>query len=395
MRRLHHMTICSEGVYYLVVMVFILTAALIRQINLLMVLYGVLAGPLLLSWGIVRRQVKKIEVVRRAPKTVVAGEPFSVELEIHNGRKRGGSFGLTITEEMEKRGGGAPTRTFTANAYCSYVPAGESRRAVYLGRLPRRGVYDFQPLKVASRFPMGLLRTMVRIDKPQRLFVLPKLGRLSPAWHRLLRSEQGTTSGARRWAGVQDGDFYGLREWRAGDARNRIHWRTSARRRSLTVRQYERRHDASLLLVVELWEPEKPTDADRLRTEAVASFAATVFAEACREGTRTIRMHLAAQRIRKIEGSGSPALFHEAQQALAAAEATAGDPFSAALAAALTGERPQTNVVIVSTRPTDLSDAARFPELHRQADLQPWIARTLCLTPDDEHWSNMFRGADA
>ena len=38
------MTISSEGVYYLVVMVFILTAALIRQINLLMVLYGVLAA---------------------------------------------------------------------------------------------------------------------------------------------------------------------------------------------------------------------------------------------------------------------------------------------------------------------------------------------------------------
>src|SRR6185295_19477883 len=103
---------------------------------------------------------------------------------------------------------------------------------------------------------------------------------------------EGSATGARRWAGVQDGDFYGLREWRAGDARNRIHWRTSARRRSLTVRQYERRHDACLLVIVELWEPDKPTDADRLRTEAVASFAATVFAEACREGTRTIRMHL-------------------------------------------------------------------------------------------------------
>jgi uncharacterized protein (DUF58 family) len=389
------MTICSEGVYYLVVMGFILTAALIRQINLLMVLYGVLAGPLLLSWGIVRRQVKRVEVSRRAPKTVVAGEPFSVELEIHNGKNRGGSFGLRVVDELEKRGGGAGTKSLTAEVYCSYVPAGESRRATYLGRLPRRGVYDFQPLKVASRFPMGLLRTMIRIDKPQRILGLPKLGRLSPAWRRLLRNEQGTTSGARSWAGVQDGDFYGLREWRPGDARNRIHWRTSARRRSLTVRQYERRHDSSLLLVVELWQPQKPTDADRLRVEAVASFAGSVIAEACREGTRTVRMHLAAQRSRRIEGSGSSALSHEAQQALAAADATASDALPAVLTAALAGERPQSNVVIVSTRPTDLSDAGRFASLHAASELQPWIARALCLTPDDARWSSMFQGADA
>lgn len=389
------MTICSEGVYYLVVMGFILTAALIRQINLLMVLYGVLAGPLLLSWGIVRRQVKRVDVVRRAPKSVVAGEPFSVELEIQNNKKRGGSFGLRVIDELEKRGGGAGVKSITAEVYCGYVPAGESRRTTYLGRLPRRGVYEFQPLKVASRFPMGLLRTMVRIDKPLRLLALPRLGKLSPAWRRLLRSEQGTTSGARRWAGVQEGDFYGLREWRAGDARSRIHWRTSARRRSLTVRQYERRHDSSLLLIVELWQPDKPTDADRLRTEAVASFAGTVMAEACREGTRVVRMHLAAQRSRRVEGSGSPALSHEAQQALAAADATSSDPLPAALATALAGERSQTNVVIVSTRPTELSDAARFATLHVQAELQPWIARTLCLSPDDATWSTMFLGADA
>ena len=43
---------------------FLLTAAIVRQIHLLMLLSGVLTGPLLLSWPLVRRQLKRIDVER-------------------------------------------------------------------------------------------------------------------------------------------------------------------------------------------------------------------------------------------------------------------------------------------------------------------------------------------
>jgi len=60
MRRIHHMSITREGLFYLAVMGTILVAAIIRQINLLMLLYGVLAGPLLISWSLVRQTLKKV-----------------------------------------------------------------------------------------------------------------------------------------------------------------------------------------------------------------------------------------------------------------------------------------------------------------------------------------------
>ena len=70
MRRLHHMSISREGLIYLAVMGVILTAAVIRQINLLMLLYGVLAGPLLISWSLVRRTLKGLEVERKAGELI-------------------------------------------------------------------------------------------------------------------------------------------------------------------------------------------------------------------------------------------------------------------------------------------------------------------------------------
>jgi hypothetical protein len=105
-------------------------------------------------------------------------------------------------------------------------------------------------------------------------------------------------------------------------------------------------------------------------------------------------MQVAARQARRVDGTGSPALVLRAHQALAVAEATSADGLPALLAEALAGERPQTNVVVVSTRPVDLSDASRFAELHARSELQAWPARALTLTPDDANWSVYFRGPD-
>jgi uncharacterized protein (DUF58 family) len=45
-------------------------------------------------------------------------------------------------------------------------------------------------------------------------------------------------------------DFYGIRDWRSGDARSAIHWRASARRNELVVMERERPGHPTLLVVV-------------------------------------------------------------------------------------------------------------------------------------------------
>jgi uncharacterized protein (DUF58 family) len=56
----------------------------------------------------------------------------------------------------------------------------------------------------------------------------------------------GRTSAARSGVGH---DFYGIREWRAGDATTSVHWRASARRNQLVVMERERPGQPSLLVV--------------------------------------------------------------------------------------------------------------------------------------------------
>ncbi len=48
-----------------------------------------------------------------------------------------------------------------------------------------------------------------------------------------------------------DGEFYGIREYRSGDSPRFIHWRTSAKRNVLVVKQLERLEDVTLHVVLD------------------------------------------------------------------------------------------------------------------------------------------------
>ena len=43
-------TICREGLYYLVITALVLGGAMLKEVNLLLILAGMLLGPMLLNW---------------------------------------------------------------------------------------------------------------------------------------------------------------------------------------------------------------------------------------------------------------------------------------------------------------------------------------------------------
>src|SRR5262249_32051203 len=88
----------------------------------------------------------------------------------------------------------------------------------------------------------------------------------------------GKTSASLSGAGV---DFFGIREWRAGDARSAIHWRASARRNELVVMERERPGHPTLLVAV------GPLRADEAQ-EAVVARGRAPRLHARRDGRRVV-----------------------------------------------------------------------------------------------------------
>lgn len=360
------LAICREGWYYLVVLGLVLTGALMKDVNLLLILTGMLAGPLLFNARLVVTTLRKLEAVRRLPNGICAGDLLVVQVELRNTRRRYGSWAVVVHDEIHLLRSAEPQPAFEPAVLFSYVRAGDAKRGVYRGRLQRRGRYRFGPLRVSTRFPFGLFRNTVTLGGEEDLVVLPRLGRLTRNWG-ARRHEAFTGNQVRERRSGTSGDFYGVRPWRPGDTRRMIHWRSVARHGDVFVRQYEQPRNTDLAVLVDLWQPQRPKASDLENVELAASFAATVIAEVCRSGGTNLLVGITGPEPTCVQGQAASLLAQEAMEALAVAEADAEERLPELLEAVLPRIDLAADVVLISTRPLDPSDPTRFAPLHGAA----------------------------
>jgi uncharacterized protein (DUF58 family) len=365
-RRQVRLGICREGWYYLIVLAFVFGGAMLRQINLLLVMAGMMAGPMLLSWRLIVLLQRGLQIRRKVPQGVCAGEPLTVGLQLSNTRRYGGSWAVNVEDCVARNA----AETLRPQTYFDYVPAGQNRTKTYRGRLARRGRYRLGPLRISTRFPFGLIRRTVMLDQTDHLVVYPKLGRLTRQWlHRHHEALEGSQRQRRRVRAGAEGDFFGLREWRHGDNRRWIHWRSSARHETLVVRQFEQPRNRDVAVLLDLWRPDEPSDEALETVELAVSFAATVVADVCRRSGGELLLATTGDRHPPIRGPMSAALLHEAMQRLAIAEADHQHRLPEMLEAALGRVSPGMEPVLISTRSVDLAApelAALWSDPHRR-----------------------------
>ena len=233
----------------------------------------------------------------------------------------------------------------------------------------------------------------MQLDEYATLTVGPRLGRLAQGWGDIQHEAHQSSQQSESLQGFLEGDFHGLRNWRSGDSRRWIHWRTTARKGELMVRQFEKPSNQNLVLVVELWQPEHPKTSELENVELAVSFAGTLVAERCRRGGSEITVSMAASEGMLWNGSASIAFFQDSMDALAVAEATAVDSLPAALERALDQARPGSQVVIVSSRAIDLAETERFSSLWQDARTRNWMGRIRIVDSSCERLAQYFEVA--
>jgi len=351
-------TACRETWYYLAVLAIVAGAAMFREINLLLVLAGMIAGPLWLSWRMVGTNFRGLRVARRMPEGVCAGDLLIVNLELDNSRRRA-SWAVSAEDQIRRAG----RETLRPRVYFAYAGGRRQIHQAYRARLAERGRYEVGPLRLSTRFPFGLLKRATVVAPRESVVVFPRLGRLTQAWlarHR--EAFEGAQQHQQRFARVE-GQFYGVRYWRNGDSRRSIHWRSSARHGQLVVRQYEQPHNRDVIVLVELWQPDAADDDARDRVELAVSFAATVIADLCRKGNAAVTLATTAAPAESPGGHASTALMHELLCHLSLADATSEDRLPAMLEAVLDRTTANNEIIFVSTRDVDLEDSHRFEHL--------------------------------
>lgn len=386
------MLLTFEGCCYLVIAGFILAGAMARQINLLMILFGLLAGAFLVHWRLVSKMMRKIAVERKLPDSISAGDLLVVEL-IGANRRRHGAWAIEATDRIEREAPSAHGGATVGNALFSYLPGRGEGRTTYRGRLYQRGKYRFGPLALTSRFPLSLLRYTATFDTHDTLLVYPKIGHLTLTWRRWqegLESSGGKSSPRR---GMLEGDFYGLRDWRSGDSRRWLHWRTSARRQTPVVRQFEQPRDQGLAIVLDLWQPGTADASAEDAVELAISLVATIVADACRAGGRRLSVAIAAREPCLIAGPASTALMEDIMARLAISDVSAEDGLAEALGQLLESVRRGTQLLVVSPRFVDVENDSRFEAVRQDGRLSKWLSKLKTVDTSANTLNELFHAS--
>jgi uncharacterized protein (DUF58 family) len=296
--------------------------------NMLLLAFGMMAGPFVVNGTITFSMLRNAVAQRTLPRHAVAGEPFTVDLRLDNFSRFFSSWMMTVRDSIRGPGG-----QWTGASLFTRVGRRSSRESMYQLVLGRRGKYRFGPLQVMSRFPMGLVERAVVLEDYADLVVFPRIGRVlqTSSDQRAQQADLVHQPQSRR--GAHDDEYHALREFRAGDPTRAIHWKTSARRAELMVREFEQQRRADLTIFLDATLPPTVNSLDRQKLELAFSVAATLLADQMRHASdSTLTLVLISGQPQARSGLAMGATLDELMTLLALAEPvplrTAAEPMS-------------------------------------------------------------------
>ena len=334
-----------ETILWLFAAALLMFTGILKGINLVIVLAYLLIGLWVLNLWLARRAVRGLSARRLPRPPIEAGVPVEWVVEI---RDEGAATGSWVLEEQ------------VGEACAAWLIVRTGRAAVFRPRVratfPRRGRYVLEPLVARSSYPFGLAGRSIQLLPADEVIVLPKPARVDceklRTW--LFRAWAGGDDERRRLRRVveRESEIHGLRDYRAGDSPRRVHWKVTARRNRLTVREYEDSAPPRLLVVVDPWLPPRPKPADRERLEAVISLAAGICRDWRREAGARLAMVLAGPNPLALDGPPGPGVTEQFLIALSLEQG--GEARDAAAVKALLGQLSRAALVapilVVSSR---------------------------------------------
>lgn len=266
-----------EGWFWLFATLVMFMTGLFKGINLLVLLAYLLGGIWLLNFVILRSSIRRLRGRRIPLEPIFAGDTVACSIELTCEGKR---FvrGFVVVDH-----GPAHVRTWMVLSLSPTSPLRIQSRETF----PKRGRYGVHALRATSSFPFGLTVRSIDLAPATEWIILPRLGRVNvdQLKHWLARIQRGDGRMHRRQLSpvAQEADVHGLRDFRTGDSPRWIHWRTSARRNQLLVREFEDSSQPRLVMVVEPYLPKEPSQSDQERLEKIVSLTGTIVREWCRD----------------------------------------------------------------------------------------------------------------
>lgn len=168
---------------------------------------------------------RALGVERRMPRNagMTAGESVNVGLRLTNASRIAAS-GVEVEDRLPRRHVSRPP---------SVPGLGESHLETTVS-FPRRGLYGIGPVRVSSTDPLGLLRFRRDYGLAVELLVYPETHDVPG-----LPVRSGGEGGGGPRPMSRSEEFSGLRDYRPGDDRRFVHWKSVARTGKMVIKEFD------------------------------------------------------------------------------------------------------------------------------------------------------------
>ncbi|WP_165226627.1 DUF58 domain-containing protein [Aquisphaera insulae] len=382
-----------EGLLYCLVVALLLAAGWTQQVNLILLVSTLAAGPGLTSLIGGRAFLKKLSVVRRVPPYVFSGDPLVIDYTLENGRRWSAALAIFMEDLLVPVDRQSTASATAPRVFFPRVPPDDRVRVRWEGETPRRGRYRFRDLDLGTRAPFGLVERRVTIPLAEDIVIYPRIGHLTRRWFQLQRLANENRMGKRRDSSSQHEEYHGLRDYRSGDSPRWIHWRTSARRGELMVKEFEQQNEQELALLLDPWLPRTKVPPElRDAMEEAISLAATVCVETCRRQGRRMVLGWTGATPGVCQGQGSVKLLHELLEQLAVMRPATEGTLSELINALPPTTLRDSLLVIISTRPVQLAEEAERSARLAGGAARSLLSRTILLNAAQGELAELIEG---
>lgn len=400
-----------EGWVFIVILVFVAVGAVLRNVNLLIILAGMMIAPLLLNWRVGVHMLRQMDFRRLVPQHIHVGHLVSIQWKATNLRTSLAAWNVTIEDEISmleipdnatRISDVKSVNLITAQAAFAQIDVGQTEFVSYRVLFNQRGVYRVGSAVASTGFPFGLIGSQKVIPEVKTFFVAPRLGELSPTWDQRLRSTAIGSEALQRRRGIDEDEFYALRRWRSGDSKRHIHWRSTAKLGRPMVKEHDQRTNRDFAIVLDLFGKSQELGPDGIdedshwRCETVLSFAATVFAHLGTAVQGQIGLGVCGKQCEVISDRNNHELLKRFMRSLSVARASSQDSIVSLantiiqLAASVSSGTP---IYVASSRPNPFADQVGFEiedvQLNRQWKM---VASNInWLTVGSDQFDRMFK----
>lgn len=252
-------TLLPQGIVYVVILAFVTVCAILRNVNLLVVVSGTMSAVMVLCWRCSRKMLANAVADRLLPEEVYAKEAVPIQWQVDNLRSVS-IFGMRIDDRVSRLDSqpqlsrsNSKGRDSTGILIFEGVLPLENCVNSYQATFPTRGVYRVGPAIVSTQFPLPLVKCWFRTQQLYDIHVAPPAGQLLPGWLSQLNKTENCFENRSSQRGANEDEFFAIRSWQSGDSLKRIHWRSTAKTGIPMVRQFESHSPDAVFIAADLY----------------------------------------------------------------------------------------------------------------------------------------------